>query len=348
MKTLIHTTLICMILFATAASFAQEQIARDTVKIDTVVIEVGKSSILFIIRDKKDLERLASYDLNKIVTDLQMELNPDSTQQVTVEASSLPPSDTTETDYDAIPFEGEYDHSDWGHEEWDESDDHEYSYSRPRGIQSYFNVDFGLNNFVSPDGFPDENNELYTVRPWGSWYIALGGMSESYIAKSMSLQFGANVSWYNFKFQNDATYAVPGDDEVFFVENPNGLDVNFQKSKLTVAYVNAFLVPMFHFGKKRYYDSWRVWNGGSNAGFRLGAGAYAGYRIGRYTKVKYNDGDRNIDKNHDSFYLNNFRYGIRAQIGFRHTDFFVNYDLNDLFREGKGPELNAFSFGIIF
>jgi hypothetical protein len=31
----------------------------------------------------------------------------------------------------------------------------------------------------------------------------------------------------------------------------------------------------------------------------------------------------------------------------RSLDVFFNYDLNDLFNEGRGPELNAFSFGII-
>ena len=30
------------------------------------------------------------------------------------------------------------------------------------------------------------------------------------------------------------------------------------------------------------------------------------------------------------------------------TDLFFNYDLNELFAEGKGPKLNAFSFGVIF
>jgi len=27
---------------------------------------------------------------------------------------------------------------------------------------------------------------------------------------------------------------------------------------------------------------------------------------------------------------------------------FFNYDLNDVFESGKGPELNAISFGLIF
>jgi hypothetical protein len=36
------------------------------------------------------------------------------------------------------------------------------------------------------------------------------------------------------------------------------------------------------------------------------------------------------------------------QIGFKGTDFFFNYDMNELFAENKGPKLNAFSFGVSF
>lgn len=36
------------------------------------------------------------------------------------------------------------------------------------------------------------------------------------------------------------------------------------------------------------------------------------------------------------------------QIGVRSADFFINYDMNELFATGKGPKLNAFSFGVTF
>ena len=48
------------------------------------------------------------------------------------------------------------------------------------------------------------------------------------------------------------------------------------------------------------------------------------------------------------FYLDSIRYGLRMQIGVRSTDLFINYDMNELFDEGKGPTLNAVSFGVIF
>ena len=82
--------------------------------------------------------------------------------------------------------------------------------------------------------------------------------------------------------------------------------------------------------------------------FRIGLGPYIGYRISSHSKLVYKDDGREKEKDRDSFYLNNFRYGARLQIGYRSTDLFFNYDINELFEEGKGPKLNAFSFGVIF
>jgi hypothetical protein len=82
----------------------------------------------------------------------------------------------------------------------------------------------------------------------------------------------------------------------------------------------------------------------------MGVGPYVGYRIGSKTKLVYEDadGDKQKEKDRDSYHLNNLRYGIRVQLGFNSTDFFINYDLNELFVENKGPKVNAVSFGLIF
>jgi hypothetical protein len=57
------------------------------------------------------------------------------------------------------------------------------------------------------------------------------------------------------------------------------------------------------------------------------------------------DGDREADKDSSNIFLNNVRYGIRFQVGYRGVDMFLNYDVSPLFSENRGPELNAFSFG---
>jgi len=94
-----------------------------------------------------------------------------------------------------------------------------------------------------------------------------------------------------------------------------------------------------------YNSRSRLWNYHGD-GFRIGAGGYTAFRIASQTKFVYKEnGDKQTDKDSSNIYLNNFRYGLRFQIGFRGVDLFANYDISPLFSKDRGPELNAFSFG---
>ncbi len=288
---------------------------------DTLIIDVGKSKLMFIVNDTTDIAKIKSYDLNKIMQRLQATMGPDSVivlsladvQEIETPNPPKEPEEPTMTQVETGVVEVNYDR-----------------------IKHSFNIELGMNNYLE-NGSTPSSNAAYNVRPWGSWYVALGWVNQFPLSKTFSIEGGINVSWYNFKFQNDDTYVIRGDEQVEFIPNPEMLDANFKKSKLTVAYLNASIVPTFNLGKN-----------GSRNGFRVGAGMYAGYRIGSYFKVKYDDGENRKKKNHDSFFLNDFRYGVRVQAGFRGTDLFFNYDLNELFKEDRGPSLNAISFGIIF
>ena len=59
-------------------------------------------------------------------------------------------------------------------------------------------------------------------------------------------------------------------------------------------------------------------------------------------------GRKEKEKQKDNFYLNNFRYGLKLQLGTQGIEFFTAYDLNPLFAKGKGPDLHAITFGIVF
>ncbi len=127
-----------------------------------------------------------------------------------------------------------------------------------------------------------------------------------------------------------------------------GPEVDSEKSKLTASFINASFVPVLRLGqnrRRRDRHGWGHWHGfRHDGGLRIGAGVYAGYKLGSYTKVKADD---DKDRERDGFFMENIRYGARVQIGFRGVDFFANYDLNEVFVSNKGPELNAFSFGVI-
>lgn len=223
---------------------------------------------------------------------------------------------------------------------------------RPKrfGTHNGFNIDLGINNYLE-DGGDVQSNSAYAVKPWGSWYVALKSVNDTHISGPLHLYWGGDISWYNFKFQDESTRIFEGPDQVEFVSaDVTGLDP--VKSKLTAAYVNASIVPMIQFGQQsrghHHHDFFDFNDWDDNRGFRIGIGAYAGYRIASYSKfVAKENGDREKNKDKEGFYLNNFRYGVRLQAGFRNADFFVNYDLNELFAENRGPKLNAFSFGVV-
>jgi hypothetical protein len=314
---------------------------------DTVVIKVGEASkITFVIQNKNDLETLKKYDVQAVVNDLIKKLEEKDTAYQKSSAS-----DYLKKEPEVIVESNEEEYvSDWSddddHDEWDNNNSnnewHKHKSNKKRTYHS-FNIDLGMNNYITGNGFPDQDNSLYTVKPWGSWYVGLNGVQRTRLGQKFFLESSLGVSWYNFKFENYKTQITKDDNSVIFSENP--LDANFTKSKLTATYLNAALVPMIDFGSNRRKPS--LFDGGSSDSFRIGVGAYAGYRIDSYTKQVYKeDGDKTKPKDHDNFYLNNIRYGLRLQLGFDDIDLFFNYDLNDLYIENKGPKLNAFSFGI--
>jgi hypothetical protein len=333
-------------------TFAQKKNA------DTVVVDLAKTSrVVFTIRDKSDLEQLKQYDFQALFNDILAKLKKNDSVSIVVDTTRLVVKEVIAENQDTWPdrrHDRDYNDDDDDDDD-DDNDDREWrsghyswrgrSEGRHRGTTQSFNFDLGINSFLEEGKFPDAEGAPYAVRPWGSWYVAINSVQRTRVSKNFFVEWGLGVSWYNFKFENDATLITKDDDGLTFEEDLR--DVSFIKSKLTVSYVNASIIPMFDVGSntRRYHRMWRSYS----SAFRIGAGPYAGYRIGSYSKQVYKeDGDREKDRNRDNFYLNNLRYGVRLQIGVRSADFFFNYDLNELFATNKGPKLNAFSFGVTF
>ncbi|MBI3218621.1 MAG: hypothetical protein HYZ44_03850 [Bacteroidetes bacterium] len=343
MKT--RLTIITLFIFSTLFAQAQK-------KADTVVIKVGEASkVIFAIQDKKDLETLKHYNFQSLMDDMIAKLDKrDSTQLATPATNYLKDSTETVSSTEEWPTEADrarYRENNYRSNNYDSDKDYSETYtsrrSNRRRTYSSFNIDIGTNNYLENGKFPGDANKIYTVRPWGSWYVALNSTQRTRLANKFFLEWAGGISWYNFKFQNDKTLLTKDNTGVTFSED---LRTNkFDKSKLTVVYVNLSAVPMIDFAGNNRKSG--LFSGNHSRGFRMGAGPYVGYRIDSYTKQVYEqDGDDKVERHHDPYYLNNIRYGIRAQFGFRGTDFFFNYDMNDLFVAGKGPQLNAFSFGI--
>lgn len=341
-KTIKIATLIAIMfsLFCGTPSYSQSEVA------DTVIINFGNNSrIIFFIDSKDDLDQLKQYDLNELVKDFSMKVeNADGEQVLKVvdESGERFLKDTTIVIKDPVEIV-EREHED------DSSFDDRKVIKRYR-TRHFFNIDLGMNNYLENGEFPSSYNANHAVRPWGSWYVSLSSLYKSQVAGSLFIEYGAGISWYNFKFENNETRLIKDDIQVSFINDVSGF--NYKKSKLTASYLNISLVPMLYFKSNENNFGRDTKRGGPrkskyDKGFRIGAGGYGGYRIGSHAKYVYKqEGNSEKDKDKDSFYLNNWRYGVRLQLGYKGTDLFFNYDVSELFSENRGPKLNAFSFGI--
>jgi hypothetical protein len=316
---------------------------------DSVVINVGNGSkITVIIKDRKDLETMKSYNFQSLMSDLITKIESQDTTSAmkpsvdylnSSSENTVAPSTTESKEEDwKSPEKTETDYS-----SGDETEVKERTYYR--GTRQSVSFDLGTNNYLSDGKFPNDGADLYTVRPWGSWYAALNSVYRTRMSRVFFLEWGFGASLYNFKFQNDNVTVSYNADNVFF--GIDSRDVDFRKSKLSALYLNGSFVPVLDFGGNRRKPV--LFDGRRSDSFRFGVGPYAGYRVDSFTrKVFKDDGDKEKEKDHGTFHMNNFRYGVRLQLGFKDTDLFFNYDLNELFVSGKGPKLNAFSFGVSF
>lgn len=227
----------------------------------------------------------------------------------------------------------------------------EYLQDETPAIRHAINFDFGMNNYLESGEFPDASGSLYAVRPWGSWYVGINSIHKFHIGGPFFLDWGKGISWYNFKFDDEYTRLVMNEDGIGFTQDQS--PVEGIKSKLTVAHLNVSLVPMFDFSEGlRRVQSYSVdgfnFTQYNKRGFRIGVGGYAGYRIGSHTKYVFRDDRKEKEKDRGNFFLNNWRYGVRAQVGFKALDLFFNYDLSPMYVGTVSPDLNPFSFGVTF
>lgn len=184
--------------------------------------------------------------------------------------------------------------------------------------------DIGINQWLETDAAP-------AVKPWGSWNPAINAFHSYYASKNFFLKTTLGVSWYNFKFENRNLQALRNADGVYFEEHPCQSGI---RSKISASYANLTLVPTIRT---------------SNNNFRFGVGGYAGMRLGGRGKFVYRNTNGNKMKEFQmgNMFANDFRYGLRSEIGIGDVDFYINYDLNEFFQQNKGPRVNALSFGII-
>lgn len=194
-----------------------------------------------------------------------------------------------------------------------------------------FDVDLGLNNFINTNS----QQEVPDLKPLGSRYVSLNWHLNSQIGGRKSpfyLVSGLEFAFNNYMFERNYVIEEDVNDVTFFRRET---EINYDKSKLTHSSVNVPLMPMLKFKRQNGKES-----------FKIAAGPFVGYRLGAHSKLKFeDDGRTQKDKIRSSYNLTDFQYGLTGVIGYGNLDLFVKYNMNDLFKDNRGPDANVISFG---
>ena len=201
--------------------------------------------------------------------------------------------------------------------------------NRRTSAQGY--LDVGLNTFVNA---PQDNGDMYDLRPLGSRFVNLAQYYRIRIGNQNSpfyLKPGLELTFNNYMFDKN-NYLIDDNGVSKMVKETTR---SFEKSKLATSSINASLMPELRFREKNGKD-----------GFKIGFGGFVGYRLGSHTKLKYQlEGDTEKDKERSSYNLEDFQYGVNFAIGYRKFEVYTKYNLNNLFKENRGPQMNVISFG---
>ncbi|NTV83204.1 MAG: PorT family protein, partial [Bacteroidales bacterium] len=222
-------------------------------------------------------------------------------------------------------------------------------------------VDIGFNGYVNSDfnmNFPREE-EYLDLRMEKSIATNLNFFEQNIpLAKNQKwgIVTGLGLAFNDYKFLRPTRLSMDSSSLEGFLYD----DISIRKSKLSMYYLT--LPVLFEFQTAPAYHK---------DGFHINLGVVIGARLSSHTKVYYNElnTDFNLtqynpetgkyevayagispndpkEHHYGDWFLQPFKFDASMRIGWNFLNFWANYSLNTLFREGKGPELYPWSAGI--
>lgn len=310
---------------------------------DSLVINfANRTKLVVYAPSKKGIQALSGYDLNKIVREMGMKLDSvpngqtyirideqtgqryrkDTVLVVTQKGSNLNVSLNASQDFRNDTTENT------------ERGVYQRFRNRRKNSDLKLKTDFliGLNNWISQRSSPLYSRDDWKLRPIGSRFFAVNLYLNPTLARSktvkLSLRYGLELAWNNYMFDKDIRLEKATSQVVLTPASEP-----LKKSKSTVTSILLPVMPQLSF-----------YNNEGRKTFHIGLGGFIGYRLDSYTKVKYQNNDK--DRIHSNYYLNDLQYGLAANIGLLKADLFVRYNLNNIFQTDRGPDLRTLSFGI--
>ncbi|MBC3541549.1 outer membrane beta-barrel protein [Rufibacter sediminis] len=215
-----------------------------------------------------------------------------------------------------------------------ERDEKRYKNRNPR--QEFdFQIDLGVSHWMNKEEQAGSPVQDIKLRPLASRYISLNSKWHYRLggeASPLRLITGFTFDFHNYMFDDNIIISQSDEGTQF----SKAVDMNIDKSKLATTSFNVPLELGLDFKNRK-----------GKTNFKIGGGGFVGYMLSSHSKLKYSqDGENHKSKTKDDFFLNDFQYGVSGFIGVRSLEFFVKYNLNEVFEENKGPQANAIAAGV--
>ncbi|MEA3446228.1 MAG: hypothetical protein U9R19_16030 [Bacteroidota bacterium] len=195
--------------------------------------------------------------------------------------------------------------------------------------------EFGFNGLLNADyEMPGTDNPM-AINNARSWTFGINLFQKDIplIKENFGLIGGLGMQFRNYHFENNYPMKNNDGNLDWIVAD----DKDYSKNRLQATYLTGVLAMEF-----------QAPVGNKDHEFFLMAGAYGNFRMGSNLMQKWEeDGKKQKDKIKDDFYLNDLEYGLTGRIGIGKINLFANYSLTPLFKEGKAPEWNPVTVGIM-
>jgi hypothetical protein len=235
-------------------------------------------------------------------------------------------------DDDEVEIEDqEYEEPSYEEEEYDGKKSRSY---RKRSEVGGLGFDFGVTNYFVGGQYGSNaapaSLTLREFRPGSHVALHFFPTRVSLIGRgAVNLKTALTLDWANYYFTENITLI---EDQPQVTLDTTG--ILFSRNKLTSRYVQLPLLLNFNTAP------------GSDDGVSISVGGYAGLLWSAHTKQVSDENGR--VKVRDDFNLNPFRYGLTARVDFKWFDFYLNYNLSEVFAENEGPSAQTFTAGINF
>ncbi len=260
-------------------------------------------------------------EMQKVIDSVDIESRPTKTERTEV---------YVDRNYVHIDHNGIY----IGQVPYREEDYYESDYKRTQG-GGYFALAF--HNLNSSEHF--SNNHF---RLWGSKSVEIGYIRNTRLLKNNNLlHLNYGLSWMMDKLKMK--------EDEHFVKNGNITEIvpypkETIKSKFKTMYLILPISLEFDFTEPIQYKGKTYYP--AQMGFHAGVGAYVGALLATKQKVKYTEnGSTHKDMNRKYYNVNEWTYGVSANIGYGWFSFYARYSLVPLFTNNPINEY-PFSVGI--